>query len=154
MSDKEYGPRLRHGAYVGGREAPEHYVWRSMLARCNNPKTASFKYYGAKGVKVCKRWLKYENFFADMGPRPAPGYSIDRRNVAGDYKPSNCTWATRSEQQSNKSSTKLYTNGKFKGTLTECAAYLGITKHCAFERWKNWNSFEKGIVWRQLQRPV
>ena len=141
--------RVTHGGYIGGKEKPEHYVWRSMLARCLNPNDKAIKYYGAKGIAVCKRWLKYENFLQDVGERPTKTHSLDRIDTTKGYKPSNCRWATRSEQQKNKTTTKIYTNSNFTGTLVECAEYLGISKYCAFQRWKEWGSFEKGIVWRQ-----
>lgn len=146
--------RTKHGGFLGGKERPEHYVWRMMLARCNNPNSASFKSYGGRGVKVCKRWLKYENFLADMGERPSPEHSIDRIRVDGDYKPSNCRWATRSEQQKNKTTTKWYTNGVFTGTLVECAKFLNISKELAHMRWKAWGSFEKEQVWQLLPRAL
>lgn len=144
--------RYKHGGYMGGVEHPEHYVWRSMLARCNNPKTKSYHYYGGRGIKVCKRWLTYKNFLADMGPRPSVGASIDRINTNKGYSPNNCQWASRSQQQKNKTSTKTYTNGSFTGTLVECAEYLNVTKNCAFERWKLWGTFEKGVKWLLLKK--
>jgi hypothetical protein len=144
--------RVTHGAYMDGIEKPEHYVWRTMLRRCNNPKATGYAYYGGKGITVCKRWLRYENFIADMGDRPSKDYSLDRIDTKKNYSPSNCRWATRSEQQKNKSTTKIYMNGKFRGTLVECAEYLGISKNCAYERWKNWGSLEKGTKWQQLKK--
>ncbi len=144
--------RVVHGGYLGGKEQPEHYVWRTMHARCGNPKAAAYRYYGAKGVKVCKRWESYENFLADMGRRPSPEHSLERIRTDAGYKPSNCRWATRSEQQKNKTTTKWYTNGEFTGTLVECADYLGISKALALWRWKQWGTFEKEIVWRARQK--
>lgn len=146
--------RTKHGAYAGGVEKPEHYVWRTMHARCNNPKAASYKYYGHLGVKVCARWVSYENFLEDMGPRPGSGYSIERKNPKKGYSPSNCRWATRSEQQKNKTTTRWFTDGVFKGTLVECAAYLNISKSLALWRWKTWGTFEKEKKWQQLQKAV
>jgi hypothetical protein len=144
--------RTIHGGYLGGKEKPEHAVWRSMLARCDNSNNASYHYYGGRGIKVCKRWKEYQNFIEDMGERPSKEYSLERINTNADYKPSNCRWATRSEQQKNKTTTKFYTNEIFTGTLVECAKYLNITKHTAFERWKNWSTFEKGIKWQLLKK--
>lgn len=87
----------------GQRQTPLYRVWLQMKNRCSNPKDNSFKYYGALGVKVCKRWRdSFAAFLKDMGPRPR-GRSIDRYpDNAGDYKPGNCRWATRSQQQKNK----------------------------------------------------
>ena len=144
--------RTKHGAYCNGTESPEHYIWRSMLARCNNPNVGSYKYYGAKGVKVSDDWADFSRFVADMGLRPSANHSLDRINCALDYCKDNCRWATRSEQQKNKSTTTWYSNGDFIGTLVECAAYLGITKNNAFERWKNWGSFEKDKAWHKLPK--
>ena len=144
--------RVVHGGYLGGKENPEHYVWRTMIARCTNPNQRAFAHYGARGIKVCKRWMKYQNFLIDMGPRPSAQHSLERINVDGDYKPSNCRWATRSEQQKNKTSTKWYTNGEFTGTLVECADRLGISKALALWRWKQWGSFQKEVVWHRPQK--
>lgn len=141
-----------HGAYVGGIEKPEHAVWRSMLARCSNENHRFYSNYGGRGIKVCRKWYKYENFISDMGDRPAKGYSLERINNNKGYAPNNCRWATRSEQQKNKSTTKIYTDGVFKGTLVECAKKLGISKELAHMRWKAWGSFEKGKVWRLQKR--
>jgi hypothetical protein len=71
-----------------------------MWQRCTNTKFRSYSYCGAKGVTVCQRWGHFENFMADMGERPA-GMSIDRINPFGNYEPTNCRWATRSQQDAN-----------------------------------------------------
>lgn len=144
--------RTKHGAYANGVEKPEHYVWRTMIARCTNPNAGGYSRYGARGIKVCKRWLKYENFILDMGERPSSEHSLDRINNDKDYKPSNCRWASKSEQQRNKSSTYIYTTSNFSGTLVECAAYLGISKELASWRWKKWGTFMKGKTWRRQKK--
>lgn len=144
--------RTKHGAYLGGKEKPEHAVWRSMLARCDNPNHKYFKHYGGRGIKVCKRWYDYATFIADIGGRPSSAHSLERINTNKGYTPSNCRWATRSEQQRNKTTTKWYTDGAFVGVLTECAGYLGISKHLASWRWKTHGTFEKGKVWRLLKK--
>jgi hypothetical protein len=143
-----------HGAYVGGQERPEHYVWRTMIARCTRPTNVAYKYYGARGITVCKRWMQYEKFFEDMGERPSPDHSLERKNTNKGYMPSNCRWATRSEQQKNKTTTKFYTNGSFIGTLVECAQHIGMSKQAALYRMRVWKTFEKGVKWRQLQKAV
>lgn len=95
VKDKRKRKRIR-------KETPEHRSWRGMIERCTNPKHIGFKYYGARGIKVCKRWRKFSQFLADIGPKPTPKHTIDRYpDKDGDYKPTNCRWATQSEQRKN-----------------------------------------------------
>lgn len=79
-----------------------HRIWSAMKARCSNPATINFKYYGGRGIRVCKRWLKFENFYADMGEPPTEKHSIDRTNNDGNYTPKNCRWALPKEQSNNR----------------------------------------------------
>ena len=144
--------RTVHGAYKGGRESPEHYIWRTMLARCTNPKAKNYSQYGGRGIAVCEQWLTFEGFIRDMGMRPTAAHSIDRIDNDGPYSPENCRWATRSEQQKNKRNTRRYTNGIFVGTPAECAEYLGISRAVASYRLRAWGSFEKETSWQILPK--
>lgn len=95
-------------------KTPEYTAWRSMKTRCLDPNTHYYKTYGGRGIKICKRWLNsYENFLADMGRRPSPQHSLDRINNDGDYKPSNCRWATKSQQSQNQRERKRDNHGRY-----------------------------------------
>jgi len=77
-------------------------VWGSMLSRCDaNKKRITYKSYWGRGIKVCERWLKFENFLEDMGLRPE-GYVIDRIDGNGNYELSNCRWVTPEENRKNR----------------------------------------------------
>lgn len=73
-----------------------------MRARCEQPKHIGFHLYGGRGIRICERWTSFENFLADMGPKPGPNFSLDRIDVDGNYEPSNCRWATPVEQSNNR----------------------------------------------------
>lgn len=74
-----------------------------MLERCRNPQHTHFEHYGGRGIRVCDRWLKFENFLADMG-EPPKGYTLDRERVDEGYHPGNCRWVDGSTQAKNKRS--------------------------------------------------
>ena len=71
-----------------------------MISRCNNPSNKKYKGWGGRGISVCDRWLKLENFIEDMGERPE-GLTIERKDNDGNYEPENCCWATYTTQLRN-----------------------------------------------------
>jgi len=89
---------------------PTYNSWRKARERVYNPNANNYKYYGAKGVKMCDSWVdSFETFLEDMGERPE-GTTIDRINPAGDYEPDNCRWSTPKVQANNKRRDKQYLN--------------------------------------------
>lgn len=84
----------------GMRNSRVYAIWTGMISRCRIPSATSYENYGGRGIKVCDRWLRFEDFLADMG-EPALGQSIERNDGDGNYEPSNCRWATRVEQNRN-----------------------------------------------------
>lgn len=89
----------KHGHRRIVATTPEYSSWRSMVTRCTDPNNISYKNYGAKGICVCERWLhSFENFLADMGPRP-DGATLGRTLDLGNYEPGNVFWMTLAEQK-------------------------------------------------------
>ncbi len=90
-----------HGMYYHS----SYNTWRAMHRRCTNPKDTHFHNYGGRGISICKRWSDVRLFISDMGERPSKQHSIERINVNGNYKPSNCCWATAKDQANNRRTT-------------------------------------------------
>lgn len=106
---------------------PEHNSWRAARERCSNRNHDRYSIYGQRGISMDPRWDDFEVFLADMGPRPE-GTSLDRIDVNGDYTPSNCRWATSSQQSANKRSVELYTWRGKERTITEISKMEGIPR--------------------------
>ncbi len=97
--------RTRHGQCPRSGRIPEYQIWDAMIQRCTNPNQSQYQDYGGRGIKVCERWLQFENFFSDMGLRPSGEHSIDRfPDNDGNYEPSNCRWGTQEQQSRNRRS--------------------------------------------------
>jgi len=90
-----------HGHSVNGTTTSEYNAWAGMMQRCYNSKHIGFRYYGGRGIHVCNRWFKFENFLADMGRCP-PGLTLDRIDPNGDYKRGNCRWVDWYTQRHNR----------------------------------------------------
>jgi hypothetical protein len=108
--------------------------WVNMLQRCDDQRHKSFKDYGARGITICERWRVFGNFLADMGERPAPGMTLERRDNDKGYSPDNCEWADKQRQSANRRSCiYLDINGERK-TISEWARHFGVNKGALFSR--------------------
>lgn len=109
----------------GMTDTTTYNVWVNMRQRCANPNNPRFVDYGGRGIKVCERWRSFENFLADMGERPK-GMTLERRDNDGDYDPSNCRWATRVEQATNKRNNSYLTYQGETLCVADWARRLGV----------------------------
>lgn len=88
---------------------PTYINWLAMKSRCENPNNQDYRLYGGRGVTICDRWQSFGNFLADMGHRPFPRATIERKDTNGNYEPGNCVWATQKTQTRNKRANRLIT---------------------------------------------
>lgn len=143
----------------GKRHTPEYTNWAGMKDRCFRPASKAWGNYGGRGITVCERWINsFENFLADMGPRPTPKHSIDRIDNDGDYEPSNCRWATSAEQGQNKRTNVPVTYQGQNKLLKEWCELLKLNcsrvKHRIRLGWTPAEAFRKPVKdrWTHCQR--
>lgn len=122
-------PSVTHGM----RQSSEYVSWAHMLDRCLNPKSSNYAYYGGRGIEVCDRWLKFENFYEDMGPRPE-NTTLDREKNELGYFKENCRWATKREQANNSRHNRLISYNGETLTVSQWAERLGTNPKTLFTR--------------------
>jgi len=116
---------VTHGMY----RSREYRTWKHMIQRCTNPNKPEWPKYGGRGIAVCERWLtSFENFYADMGPRPHE-FSLDRENNNGNYEPPNCRWADLSTQARNSRKVPSVNRSRFKGVYFCNGAWQAQIRH-------------------------
>ncbi len=108
--------------------------WRHMIQRCADLNHKFYHNYGGRGITVCKKWLKFENFLEDMGEPPSAKHSIDRINNNGNYCKSNCRWATRKEQVSDMRNNLYFTYKNKTQLLIEWSEETGIPYSTLWQR--------------------
>lgn len=134
----------KHGEGSRKRYSPEYKLWENIKTRCNNRNAPYYKHYGGRGIKICRRWANsFMLFLKDVGRRPGKGYSIDRIDNDGDYKPSNCRWATQKQQLRNRRGNRLVTiNGETK-TVAEWSEVSGnIPKTIEYRLNTGWDLYD------------
>lgn len=105
---------------------PEYHTWESMKQRCLNPNDKDYVKWGGRGITVCNEWIdSFEQFFADMGPRPDK-HTLDRKDVNGPYTKDNCRWITHKQQQRNKRTNVHITYNNESRCIAEWIELLGI----------------------------
>lgn len=143
--------KKKHGESVGKKLTPEFSIWKGMLARCSKSQIGKSQ-YATNGIKVCERWLKYENFLEDMGRKPSASHSIDRHpDRNGNYEHGNCRWATKAEQCMNRSNSYFMTFYGVTKHLCEWAEISAVPARVIRSRLRSgWS--EKMAVWKYPQK--
>lgn len=129
-------------------DTPEYNSWTAIKSRCYNPKNPKYKNYGARGITMSDEWKNdFMAFYNDMGPRPSPEHSIDRKDNDKGYYKDNCRWATGREQNNNRRNNLLYEfDGAWK-SLAEWCRVLEMNYHTVYQRiYRYGMSFEEAIV--------
>lgn len=133
---------IKHGHRTRKNRTKEYAAWSHLMQRCYNENHPAYKNYGGRGITVCDRWHKYENFLADVGLSPSNLHSVDRfPNNDGNYEPTNFRWATIEQQNNNKRSVKLI-NGK---SAQQWSIEIGGNRGLVGKRLKNGWSEEDAI---------
>lgn len=120
--------RNRARATHGMTRSPEYRAWHQMLSRCTNPNLPAFRDYGGRGIQVHAYWYAFEAFIADMGLRPGPRHTLERKDNNGDYEPENCVWATWEQQNNNRRSTVVLEHDGKRLSITQWAREIGVSR--------------------------
>lgn len=134
----------------GMSKTPEYRAWKALKKRCYNMNGPDYPLYGARGIRVCNRWLEdFVNFFMDMGERPSSKHSVDRIDSNGNYEPGNCRWATALQQARNTSRNVRYEyQGRsltIKEWCDELNLPLGSIKSRLADGWEVESAFETPV---------
>jgi hypothetical protein len=138
----------RPGQFIDGRtKTAEYLIWHHMIRRCEKPTNSAYKNYGGRGITICKEWRSsFPRFLADMGPRPTPQHSIERKNNNGNYEPSNCVWLLKSEQNKNRRCNRYFTINGETACLAEWAKRSNINSDTVASRLKRGMSIEDALA--------
>jgi hypothetical protein len=110
-----------------GKKTRLYNKWVRMKQRCFDKSSSDYDRYGGRGITVCSDWLKYKSFYDwAVTSDYQDGLTIERKNVNGNYEPSNCKWITMEEQARNKRNNHFITFGKSRKTLAEWGEITGI----------------------------
>lgn len=112
----------------GMSKSKEYRTWLRMMSRCYKETDSAYEDYGGRGIKVCKKWHKFENFFKDMSTPPSSLHSINRKNNDGSYTPSNCEWATATSQANNRRNNIFLTHNGERKTIAQWHHITGVKR--------------------------
>lgn len=148
------GCKEQERIFTHGRTGERLYVvWNEIKYRCYNQKSKAYKYYGARGIKLCDEWRHdYESFrswaYANGYEEDAPKYkcTIDRIDVSGDYSPSNCRWVDMYVQANNTVRNHYITLNGETHTITQWSRITGLSRSTIHKRLKKKNSTPESVL--------
>ena len=123
---KKDGGSVLHGHAFRGKTSRTYTIWVGMIKRCLDKNQPNYKNYGGRGIMVCDRWKKFENFLADMGTAP-DGLELDRIDNESGYSHSNCRWVSHAENLRNQRRSFLISINGTTRTITEWSRLSGIS---------------------------
>lgn len=142
LSVGRIGREPRHGL----SRTPEWEAWRKMKQRCFLATRKDYHRYGGRGITVCDRWLVFENFIMDMGLKPSPRHSIERKDNNGNYEPSNCVWALPIEQANNKVTNRILEYRGERLTISQWSRRVGMEHDTLSRRLKLGWSIKRALT--------
>jgi hypothetical protein len=116
----------------GQSKRPEYQIFCKIKGRCNNSANARYSDYGGRGIQMI--FTSFDEFLADIGPRPTPQHSIDRIDNEGHYGPGNVRWATAKDQANNKRNNRRIILDGHSLTLAQAATAMGLSYGAAKQR--------------------
>lgn len=132
----------------GYSHSKTYVAWEGMKQRCLTPAHKAYKHYGGRGISICKRWMKFENFLADMGEVPE-GKTLERKNNNKGYTPDNCVWATHLEQGRNRRNNKIIKYLGERLPLSIWTEKLGLNYYTVHYRFQHGWSAERAFEFKK-----
>jgi hypothetical protein len=152
IKERTIEAQTEHGHSRAGQQTPTYVTWKNMRARCRKGHKQSSNYF-ERGITVCERWQKFENFLSDMGEQPTD-LTLDRIDNDGNYEPGNCRWDTMLKQQRNRSNNRWIECQGRKVTLSEARELTGISDRTLWYRLKRGWSDAEALLPVGYKRPT
>ena len=147
---KKGGTEPRHGHNTKAGPSRTYSSWQSMITRCTNKRCHAYPRYGGRGIKVCGRWMVFDNFLSDMGEIP-DRQTLGRIDNDGDYCPENCRWETYSQQNRNRNNNAIIEMDGVSRCQAEWEEVLGLPRGIIHQRLKaGWS--EHDALHREARR--
>lgn len=137
---------IKHGNAYRGKLSPLYKRWAGIKQRCTDPNHESYKNYGGRGIKLCKRWFDFAAFAADVGDPPSPKYQLDRIDNSKGYQPGNVRWVTQAENNRNSRRCHNVKIGKETKPIFAWLVHFGLSRSTFDARVRRGWSIEEALT--------